>query len=81
MWSVSSVRPSPSATSAPRQFGDGEATAAEVVVRAKGGEDEERALRAEPGVGEFRVGVCIPRRKQSTSLIAAFWETLEAGSS
>ena len=37
-----------------------------------------KALRTERAVGEFRVGVCVPRRKLSTPLISAFWETLEA---
>lgn len=33
-----------------------------------------RALEVEPGVGEFRVGLCTAQRRLSDPLVAAFWQ-------
>lgn len=35
-----------------------------------------RALEVEPALGEFRVGVCTPRRRLKSPLVRAFWDCL-----
>jgi hypothetical protein len=35
-----------------------------------------RALEVSPSIGEFRVGVCTPRRKLRSPLVRAFWDSL-----
>jgi LysR family positive regulator for ilvC len=37
-----------------------------------------RVLEVEPPVGEFRVGLCTPRRKLASPLVRAFWEATDA---
>ncbi len=37
---------------------------------------EVRALDVEPGIGEFRVGVCTQRRKLQSPLVRAFWDAI-----
>jgi LysR family transcriptional regulator, positive regulator for ilvC len=36
--------------------------------------DEVRALEVEPALGEFRVGLCTPRRKLASPIVRAFWD-------
>jgi LysR family positive regulator for ilvC len=41
--------------------------------------DEVRALEVEPGLGEFRVGLCTPRRKLASPIVRAFWDATSTG--
>ena len=43
--------------------------------------EEVRALQIEPALGEFRVGLCTPRRKLTSPIVQAFWEATESQAS
>ena len=38
---------------------------------------EVRPLEVDPAIGEFRVGLCTLRRKLTSPIIRAFWESTE----
>ena len=40
---------------------------------------EVRAFDAGPSLGEFRVGVCTPRRRLASPIVRAFWDSLPGG--
>ena len=42
--------------------------------------DNVRLLDGDPGVGEFRIGVCTERRKYEEPVVRAFWDSLDSGS-
>ena len=41
---------------------------------------EVRPLEVEPGIGEFRVGLCTPKRKLTSPIVRAFWQATTAPS-